>query len=409
MATVRQLTTRFQFQTDRRGIDDFKKNLSGMTKAIAAVAAAIGTGFVVKMAAMGSALNDAAVRASFFTDDFVRMADGTVKVVGEMADVWERVQEAIPGRVQLDDFINAFATFKQLFKEGTLEDFESLFEAAGLIAKITGEDVFDSFKRLSDAAASGEFRPIREIFPNFDVLDEAAQRFIQSLVKVDPTNVNNVMLDFEAILRLAREAPAILRPVAKEMVETTSTGQWRELKENIEATAKVMRAQLEPSITAALKATNGLFKEWVKGEGIVGSVIDFIKRSIAGLISFVRDPGGVFENLVTGLRSAGKKLLDFVSPAAPALEFVRREAGPFARLLNPRPGMPAIGAPGLAPVTTGTGGQILEQIINVSPQFIINGATDAIEVGRQVVEQLNLLLDQAVRGFPPLEHPLEND
>ena len=278
MATIRQLTTRFNFETDTQGVQNFRNTMSGMKKTILGVFAA-GAGAAVVAGKFGVGLEEAAVSASRLTDE-ISLLEGTVKLTGDLADSFDQVKESIPGRVNLASFLRSFTSFKLLLKEQPLADFNTLFETAGRIAVIQGGNIEDSFDKIIKAATSGQFQPLQEIFPGFDLLDKNMQGFIQRLLEVDPTNVNNVRISLDRFLEIVRENESELADFAKTVNEATAVGQLRELGRNMKEVGAILGLNLAKPMREALKVVNEYFDLWIKGSKTLPQILAGISKTI---------------------------------------------------------------------------------------------------------------------------------
>lgn len=280
MATLRTLTTRFNFETDTQGVQNFRNVMSGMKKTVLGVAAAFGTGAAATaIAKLGVGLESAAVSAARLSDD-ISLLDGSVKLTGEVADSFERVKKSIPGRVNLAGFLRSFTSFRQLLRDRPLEDFNTLFETAGRIAVIQGGNIEDSFNRIAKSATSGDFQPLQEIFPGFDILDKNMQGFIQRLLEVDPTNVNNVKISLDRFLEVIKKNESELAQFARTVNDETAAGQFRLMFRNIKEVGSIIGVQLAGPMKEALAVVNSYFKAWIDGERTLSQILDNLSREI---------------------------------------------------------------------------------------------------------------------------------
>ncbi len=392
MATVRQLTTRFKFETDKKGLSEFREGILGAKTAIAGLAGALGLGTIGgALIKVGSDLNRAAILAQQFTEDVRRLDSGAIELTGELADAWERVQAAIPGRETMREFLDAFVTFRQTFKDAPLEQFETLFEAAGLIARITGTPLADTFDALHQAVVQGDFDALVKFLPEFDQLDANMQSFVRGLIEVDPTRVQTVQQRLQFITEILDKANPQLAKTAELMVETTAEGQWDNLINNIRVTAELLSGPFNNAITKLLAPVNDFFDAWIDGGFTLRSFIDAFKfafdveipnaviRSLVGIRAFFRDPLGLFDNLALGLQSTFQPL----SPEQLRDQMKRIQSGEFfgQRELTTREVPGAVGpflGPGFGP------GMVFAPQITVTPE----GGPDLARKIGAFVEQL---------------------
>lgn len=280
MATIRQLTTRFNFETDTRGVQNFRNTLGGMKKTVLGVAAALGAGVAGKaVVQLGTGLESAAVAAGRFNDE-IKLTDGSVRLTGEMADAWDRVQENIPGRVNMAPFLRSFIQFRQLLKDRPIDEFNTLFETAGRLAVITGDNVESTFERLTKAATSGDFQPLQEIFPNFDTLDKSMQGFIQRLLEVDPTNVNNVKISLDRFLRVVRAGAPELGKFSTQVFDDTTKAQFGEFGRNLKEIGSLMGLHLSKPMRGALKDVNEYLNTWLDAKKTLPDIFSEIGKDM---------------------------------------------------------------------------------------------------------------------------------
>jgi len=281
MATIRQLTTRFNFETDSRGVQNFRNVLGGMKKAVAGVAVALGAGSLAKAAAdLGIGLSDAGLKAAQFNKAIKVTKDGVVSLTGEMEDSFQQVSSAIPGRVNMAPFLRSFVEFRQLLEKQPLEDFNTIFEGAGRIAVITGGKVEEVFKRLVTAATSGDFTPIQEIFPNFDVLEKSTQDFITKLLAVDPTGRTTIKTSVERFLKLFRAGAPELGEFSAKFFEESASAQFNELGRNIQAVGELMGQHLVGPMKDAATTVNDYLNKWIDGEKTLSGIFAEIGKSM---------------------------------------------------------------------------------------------------------------------------------
>ncbi len=422
MPVVRQLTTRFAFETDRRGIKNFQDTVGGMRRALIAAAGAFGAGKILSAAAKaGSSLNLLAARAQQFTDDIVRLDDGTVKIVGDLGEAFERVKRNIPGVETTRDFLQAFIDFKQDFPAGTIAQFEAMFEAAGLIAKINGKPLIDVFSAIQGAVESGDFQAISNMVAGFGLSEAAMENFVRNLQEVDPTGVATVEQRLRGIVEVLKEAIPGLKKTAEEIQETTSSAQWDTLMSNIKATFDFVSSKLEPAMVKLAKATNAYFEEWTRGEGIVKPILEGIQRALRRITAGIEDPGKIIpgfirglEDLVTGAREGAIDFVRRTVPQEPESTGFFRDLFPapvvrFLEKLSPSPQAPTIGPRSPRPEIFRGGAASPDRFappvsgpVTIAPTFNITG-TNANEIGQQIVDKFTQLLEEAGISFPAIE------
>ena len=316
MATLRTVTTRFKFDTDQQGLKNLREGISGAKNAILGIASALALGAVGgALVKAGNNLQRAAILAKQFTDDVIRLDSGAVKLTGELAAAWERVQAAIPGQEVMSDFLNAFVLFRQTFKDAPLEQFETLFEAAGLLARITGKPLAETFAALHAAVVSGDFDALVKFLPEFDQMDANMQNFVKNLIEVDPTRVQDVQQRLGFIIGLLEKANPLLFETAEAIVETTAEGQWDNLINNIRRVTEDLSGPFHNAMVKILEPVNDFFDAWIAGGTTIQSFSDSFKqtfgvelpgvmvRSLQGMRAFLRDPGSLLDDLALGFKS----------------------------------------------------------------------------------------------------------
>ena len=427
MPVVRQLTTRFAFETDKRGIKNFQDTVGGMRRTLVALAGAFATGFVGKgLVKAGASMELLAAQAQQFTDDILRLDDGTIRIIGALGEAFERVKRNIPGVETTREFLQAFINFKQDFPAGAISQFETLFTAAGLISKINNKPLIDVFDAIQGAVESGDFQAISNMIAGFGLSEAAMENFVRNLQEVDPTGVATVEQRLRGIVEVLKEAIPELGKVAKNIDETTAAGKWKNLMSNISGTIDFIGLRLTPAMKAALDVTNDMFESWSKGEGLVGGVIKFVRTSLIGLTSLIRDPEDVGKNLKLGfaefaddVRVGLKTLgLDIPKISLPSITGAREAARGVVGegiagalgLLSPSPGAPIVG-PSILTGPRATEFLQPEQLgrslsaaaaITIAPTFNITG-TNANEIGQQIVDKFTQLLEAAGISFPAIE------
>ena len=419
MPVVRQLTTRFAFDTDKRGIKNFQDTVGGMRKLILG----LGVGFAgLKLAGAAQDMELLAEQAKQFTDEVIRLDSGEIQIIGELGAAFERVKKAIPGKETTRDFLQAFIDFKQNFPKAALAQFETMFTAAGLLAKIQSKPLIDMFSALRNAAISGDFTAIADMAADLGLSEAAMENFVQQLREIDPSRVLTVKQRLDAVNKILNKMIPGWQKTAKVIEETTVSGKWQTLKANIQETTDLIAVRLGPAMQAVLDVTNQFFEDWRKGEGIVGAAIKAIRTSLIGLASALRHPGDIVENLKLGFREyvddvrVGLKTLGLGIPkiSLPSVTDAREAARGFVGE-DISTGLKLLGT-GLSREERVTGARELlgpegsltrelrGQIINISPIFNIT-SNDASGVRQQIVDFFTEALEAAGLPFLEMEGP----
>lgn len=404
MATVRDLTTRFKFETDKRGLTEFRDGLSGAKAAIVGLVGALGLGIAGKaILRSGDSLRQAAILAGQFTDE-VAILDNKVTIVGNMADAWERVQAAIPGRETMTDFLNSFAQFRQRFKDAPLADFETLFTAAGNLARITGKPLTTMFETLLTTAESGDVQALVALLPDLGLDDAAMANFVRQLKEIDPTGVLTVSQRMRLVVDLLAKMNPALAETAGLMVETTERGQWDNLLDNMRRMGEIIGNDMKPIMVDLLGTANDFMDVWIDGGVTIGSFRDAFKqvfdielpaivmRSLRGISRFLASPLTFFEDVGAGASLFGDRLKGaaglFQNDLRGLFNLAPGEATERARGIFPERG-PRLGFVG--------GGGVF------APQITVNGMGDGRTIANQVLDVVTDLWGQAVDQFAPQE------
>ncbi len=407
MATVRELTTRFKFDTDKKGLSEFREGISGAKTAIIGLVGALGVGALAKaILAAGDNLRRSAILAQQFTDE-VEILDGRVGLVGEMADAWQRVQDAIPGRETMGEFLQSFNKFRQNFRDAPLEQFETLFEAAGNLARITGRPLTEMFEALHNAILSGDVQALVDMLPQLDQADAAMANFVRNLVEgLDPTNVQTVGERLDRITDLLADVNPQLRETAELMVETTQKGQWDNLLDNMSRMGEIIGNEVKPVLVDLLGTANDFMDVWIDGGVTIASFRDafrkifdielnsFIVRSLRGMSRFLSSPTTFFSDLASGalsfadqgLAAGGAFLQETFGINAPRSV---QEAVESVKGFSPGDRGPRLG------FASGSG--------VFAPQITVNGGMDERSLARMIFDTVSELYDEALDQFGPQE------
>ncbi len=396
MATVRQLTTRFSFETDRSGIRKFNQSLAGMKKSVAGLAVAFGATKIVKsLVRLGTGMESSVVRAQRFSQEVKFLRNNTVRLTGEMSRSWQNVREAIPGRVVLSDFLNGFADFKLFLKGGTMQQFNKLFITAGRIAKISGEPAVDVFKRLQEAAASGDISDLQKVFKGIDVKDVKMKQFVDQMRAVDPRGIATVTDRVNRFFEIIKANEKELDAFSRRVVFGTFGGKVGEFKANVRAMGEAIGAGLTRPLGRAFDAANKFFMEWEKnGPNFKGFLETVRERSelLALVFELMWKLGEKFIDTTVEMGKAAEAFFKVIKNPFPDKPKAKADPrGPEIRLLDVTPRNDP--ASRLNRRLLEGGG------ISINAPITITGVSDSKAVADEVIRALKTRIETAKSNF----------
>jgi methyl-accepting chemotaxis protein len=339
---IRELATRFTFETDEQGLRAFDAIMGGIQAKVLKIAAVLGVGAAATaMARWGLSLETAGKRAALLTDNLVDLSKpADPRPINELATAWTNVQKALAGTKMpnLAQFFQGLAEFRQFNKSGTIQDFMTLFEGASLLATATSQNISATFKQLLAAAKSGDFSILAETIPNFDALDANLQEFIRNLRNVDPTNVQNVRNNFEQILGILRQNQPGLTQMAQGIRET-GEGEFDALLQNLTNLGTRIGKNLTGPITTALREVNKFIEEVNNSTDLVNGFLDAIEKRFPGTRDLIEQLSDNFKELAGWITTAVDAIRWLGSWFAPSPQ-ERKWLGPKGVPINPKTGMP---------------------------------------------------------------------
>jgi len=196
MPPLRELATRFTFETDRRGIEDFSKSIGSMRNQVLQLGSLLG------VALGGRALFDAgldAERAAAGLRAATTAAEGGAGGFARFDRVLDSTREQISGvvgdTVQLasrGEFRQLATRFVETFGAGaeSAEQFGELFSAASSIAVARSRETSEVFGELFGIVRGGNFEQLRQF-------------------GIDPAVVDRLNLAGEAINQIQVETPRL--------------------------------------------------------------------------------------------------------------------------------------------------------------------------------------------------------
>lgn len=351
MAVLREVITRFKFETDRAGarkvnrnITQMKRGVRGLTKLFGVT---LGVATVRSLFKMGVSLDQARFNMQRFAGiDTTRMKQQFESIQASM----NNIRKGAGGVLRLRDFFKSGAQFFQTFGKGEKQtkDFRRTFEFAAKLSAITGRNVHEIFQQITEGLEGGDFSILAEAgFKKSDI-----QRIQDLLSEIDPGEFGG---DIARQMKLRK----FLTEVAK------SSGR--------------INKDLSAVPDAVLKANKA-------AETFKDTIDKLAKLFTDQLVPAI-------ENLNTGL-STLNKLLDFKPKTrlpSPGLLGMLGPAGQVAQKA-------IAGAP--TPLDTGITGMARTIINN---RFNINGAMDPEAVSRAVQKGMTESVKRAGRALIPTE------
>lgn len=216
--TLRELVTRFGFETDKGGVDRFNQTIGGMKKQIVGLAGALGVGLggrellrfgtdakqtEVAFKSAVSGIDGGLERVTRSIDKLLGKGD----FLGELGKLGEIVTPQ-QGQAIAASFFGAFEDVS----DKTLGTFETFLRAAVTLAAQTGGEVTDTFSAIFQAAREGVIDPLQAL-PGITAETSRQFQFITGLLgQIDPTNVAQLRVNMG---RVREEIEKVLPDVEK--------------------------------------------------------------------------------------------------------------------------------------------------------------------------------------------------
>lgn len=274
---LRHLVTRFGFDVDKKGVNQYENTVKGMKRSAMRVAGIFGLGFGAKQlwdAAQG------AERAEFL---FKRMAKTDFRqmrsVLSETREEMDRIREGSGSLLTTKEFDQSARRFLKDFGRGReqMRLFKDLWSFASRESAITGKNVMEIMSGLQEGIKGGDFGSLLEL-PGFDQFQKQLQEFQQQAI--DPGEpggriaIQNRARAFLDIIRKARsEQNRSLQQLPEELLQANKTS-----KDFAETMDRLSRT-IDDALVPVLKRLNSLFESFhekldqLKKNGGVGSFL----------------------------------------------------------------------------------------------------------------------------------------
>ncbi len=294
MPVLRDVITRFKFDTDRRGVKRFNETMSrmrgglkGLGRLLGVVVGTIGVSAMFKM-------GQTALRAQFnlrrlVGTDFEPLRQTLRQIQEEMNGIQERSGDLIRAK----DFDIAAAGFFKEFGRGKqqLETFREIFRFAAIEYANTGRNVVEIFAGLQRGLISGDFGELINL-PKFDRLKKQIRDWqIQQIDPQEPGGGAALKIYRRALLRIIRESAeeqkrtlgnVKLKPLVKADLIAS------QLKETMDNFAKAINSLLVP-VLEKLNELLGIFVDKsreIEKKGLFGAlVVDPAQKAVAPIMT----------------------------------------------------------------------------------------------------------------------------
>lgn len=361
MPVVRELTTRFSFDVDRRGVEKFNRTMGGMRNIIVGLAGALGVGLGVRsIVKWGMELN----RAKFFVEELGGMSKSTTRLIEDLEEEYGKAFTETEG-------MNAFINFMKI-SEG-FQGFEKLF------------DPLLEFSVLLTRSGAGRYGDFREIFEGILAASRGDFGFLEQIIgitDIDVAELRKIGETVEGAFFLKPEArpeffDLLMQLITREMPRQTEIA-TRAMEEDftkldiagtkIKTTWQEITGELTKAMTPILETVNELLEKYdedlVEAAGSAARAInDFfgifrgeaskefpLLTKIGRLFGFIEEKtGGISQNLEDAAEEREKKrggkkgfFGQVVGSVMSAVEQAT-EATPIPKPKKSRGGVPSLG------------------------------------------------------------------
>lgn len=360
MPTLREVITRFKFETDKKGVDNVNRSIRGMKGGVGKLAKLFGVSLGVFSVRALFKMGIAADKARF---NMQRLGGVDTKKL-ELS--FENIQKRMDGirkgsgeLIKARDFFSAGAGFFKIFGRGSTQtkQFLKTFEFAAKLSAVTGENVSEMFQKIAGGIVSGDFSFLAEV-PGFT--RTRIQRITDILKEIDPGEFGGDVGRQQKLAEFLREAGKAsgqidkdLRNIPDTMLEANRSA--TQFADTIERLGEIVSKQLVP-----------------------------VLKQVANLLTGVNNFLGI--ELQTINEDTNKK----TTTKTPSTVNSRVNKALFGNLV-PEP---------LARATDRINEAIKQTIIN---NITINGATDPDAVARSVDKRLNEKFREAGRAIVQTE------
>lgn len=288
MPILRELISRFSFETDKKSVSEYNKQISGMQRS------AIKLGSILGVSLGGKALFGMGVSALQAEENLKRLTtdiefDTLNTHLSVMKERLDNIQEG-SSNILREKTINVLASsfikdFGAANKE--IETFTSLLESAALQATITGVSVEEIFTSLVDAIKTGDFSGIVGI----GGIDLRQQKIVEAVTAAkDPQELGGQIgrdIRTQAVLEMLgeniteqrRQAANISRELVSLKIATQSVKDSTDSVSETAAAAGIQAA--EAAFNAAKQTTEAVSKdERPVSEAIKGGLLDLFNLGV---------------------------------------------------------------------------------------------------------------------------------
>lgn len=375
MPTVREVVTRFSFETDKRGVREVDQTMSRMTSGARTLARLFGLSLGVGAVRAMFRLGQSTTQARF---DLQRMAGTDFsafrRVLGDVRADLNEIRAGAGQVIRQRDFDTAAAGFVRVFGRGRreLDAFREVFGFAARQSAITGQNVAELVQQIQQAATSGDFSALLDL-PGFD---EVARRRLEDIQRaIDPQEIGGragIQQRMRALLSVFREfggeQERALRNVPSNLLEANRAAQ--RTQDSMDKLTETLNRLLIP----ALEKINELLDRFSSRAIDAGGITEGL-RQLPGITRTFSEEGiqERRQQQVNALRSGN------VRPGVRFAPDVVEEA----RRLGPLPGA--------------------ERSITFQNTFNVSGVTDGRQVAKEAARELQRQMDTAESRMIPTE------
>lgn len=277
MATLREVTTRFKFETDEAGVRKFNSRIGAMKRSLGKFAKLGLLGLGVSAFTGFNSMVQSAEQARFS----LRRLVGTNfkplrKKFHQIQDEIRKVSNGIAGGFVIEtDFDVSAVNFFSVLNRGKREmsDFIKIFRFANKESELTGKNVVQIVDTIQSAIQGGSLEGLLSL-PNFDIFKKQFEEFI--LGEINPnepggraTIEQRRTRILEILSKAQVEQNASLKKLTPALTASRETGSL--LKDTLIDLGSTMRNLLAPvllKLNDFLKLVNGRLIQFTKGDGV---------------------------------------------------------------------------------------------------------------------------------------------
>lgn len=370
MPVLREVITRFKFETDEQAARKVDKRVNKMKRGIGGIGKLLGVGLGIAGAKALFAFGQGATRAEFTLKNLAGVEFSPLrKSMNRIRDDLNLIREGAGAIFRERDFDIAAAGFVRTFGAGRkeLELFDQIFRSSAKQSAITGKNVVELVQQLTQAVTSGDFSALLEL-PGID------QAFVKRLEDINEL-FNLGEIGGQSAIRQRSRALA-------DALQTVSDQQNKSLKD--------IPQQLLLADQAAKKTQDSTERF---AESLNRTLIPVMEKLNVVLDKFVTtsesiEKKGFLGTLQESIRSLGKGSKEERSKR---IEDLRRGKTTTGLSKDVR------AAKQLGPLPGGEKSVIFNNTINV------NGAGDPVAVAKEVEKIQNETFNNALQNIVPTE------